>query len=347
MSRPGGRRAVQVLLGLVAVGMLAACSSATSAATPVPAPVPVIEPAVASPGPVSHTSSTTCRDVTASQPPLTSQPAPGRMPRGTWEARIQQRGYLIAGVDQDTYLWGFLDPSTGTFSGMDIAMVQGVARAIFGSVAHHVRYVVVPNDQRAEAVFTGRVDLVAETMTITCARKAGSATDPYPVDFSAVYYTAGQSVLVPDGSPMTARRATWAGRRVCAASGSTSLARLAALRPAVVPVGVANESDCLVLLQQGQVDAISTDNSILVGMAAQDPTLHLLGGTFSEEPYGMAISWSHRDFVAFVNGVLRTERSSGYWAASCVAAHMCAGAGAAGSGLPPAVEPAAQYTGAS
>ncbi len=48
-------------------------------------------------------------------------------------AHIKARGYLIAGVDQNTYLWGYRDPTTGQLSGFDIDMLDQVSQAIFGS----------------------------------------------------------------------------------------------------------------------------------------------------------------------------------------------------------------------
>jgi polar amino acid transport system substrate-binding protein len=61
------------------------------------------------------------------------------------------------------------------------------------------------------------------------------------------------------------------------------------------------------------VDAISTDDTILQGLAAQDPNTKLVGQTFSDEPYGMAISKAHTDFTRFVNGVLAQVRVDGAW----------------------------------
>jgi len=231
------------------------------------------------------------------------------MPAGTEMATIAQRGYLIAGVDQNTLLWGYRNPSTGQLAGFDIDMVDQVAAAIFGSDwPAHIRYVVVPNADRITAVTSGQVDLVAETMTITCAREE-------QVDFSTEYYDASQQVLVPNGSPITTL-AGLADHKVCAAAGSTSLANLAHTVPAARLVAVTNQTDCLVMLQQGQVDAISTDDTILEGLAAQDPNVHLLAGVaLSDEPYGMAMSKGHPDFTRFVNAVLAQERADGTWAA--------------------------------
>jgi len=84
--------------------------------------------------------------------------------------------------------------------------------------------------------------------------------------------------------------------------------------PKLVPV--AYWTDCLVLLQQGDVTAISTDDSLLAGLAAQDPYTKIVGPPLADEPYGLAISKQHPDFVRFVNAVLARLRADGQWAAS-------------------------------
>jgi polar amino acid transport system substrate-binding protein len=223
-----------------------------------------------------------------------------------------KRGYLLAGVSQDTLHWSYRDPSTNGLTGFDVEMLDQIAAAMFGTSAHHITFVVVPNKDRAKAVHDGQVDIVAETMTITCGREH----DPkLPVDFSSVYYAAEQKVLVPTGSKIRTI-ADLAGKRVCASENSTSILRLAYLsvHPAVVPWQVANQSDCLVLLQQGRVDAISTDDTILAGFEAQDPQVTMLGGPpLEHEPYGMAISQTNPALTRFVNAVLARERADGTW----------------------------------
>ena len=83
-----------------------------------------------------------------------------------------------------------------------------------------------------------------------------------------------------------------------------------------IAVQVPYWTDCLVLLQQGDVAAISTDDSILDGLAAQDPWTKLIGPRLTDEPYGLAISKQHPEFVRFVNAVLQQLRTNGQWAAS-------------------------------
>jgi polar amino acid transport system substrate-binding protein len=230
------------------------------------------------------------------------------MPAGSWMAHIQAQGYLQVGVDQNTYLWGYRDPATGELTGFDIDVLRLISQAIFGS-PDDIRPTIVPNADRVAAVQSGEVDVVAETMTINCEREQS-------VDFSTVYYEAGQRILVPVNSAISGPQ-DLGGKRVCATKGSTSLQNLVApSMPAHIQTwAVDNETDCLVLLQQGQVDAVSTDDAILEGLAAQDPNTRIVGPAFTQEPYGLAISKAHPDFTSFVNGVLATARADGAWAA--------------------------------
>jgi polar amino acid transport system substrate-binding protein len=121
-------------------------------------------------------------------------------------------------------------------------------------------------------------------------------------------------VLVPTISP-TKSIDELGGKRVCATTGSTSIDNIKARPSHPIPVPVPDWTDCLVLLQQGKVDAISTDDTILAGLAAQDPYVKVVGDPFTREPYGMAIRKDHPDFVRFVNGVLDQLRADGTWTA--------------------------------
>jgi polar amino acid transport system substrate-binding protein len=297
------------LCAVVASVVLGACGSASSSP---PATVKMVDvlpkgAEIVHPTPPPPTQS--C-NATASLAPPATMPTPGDMPSGSYMAQIQARGYLKVGVAQDTYLWGYRDPVTETLQGFDIDMLQQVAQAIFGSSdQRYIHYVIVPNADRVQAVQSGEVDVVAETMTINCEREKS-------VDFSTVYYQAGQRILVPDNSTITGPQ-DLGGKRVCAPKGSTSLQNLVGSgMPRHIELWAVNDTtDCLVMLQQGQVDAISTDDAILLGLAAQDPNVKVLGGpAFSSEPYGMAISKAHPDFTGFVNGVLAQVRADGTWA---------------------------------
>lgn len=322
-ARFGMRRTPPMLAGVALAALLLSACGTSGTGRPgsdLNGTLPPVMPKGAQAVQVSASSSATDNTCngghpTASLAPLGPLPIPGQMPAGSYMATIAARGYLVAGVDQNTLLWGYRDPKTGDLTGFDIDMVSQISDAIFGdSTPAHLHLVVVPNANRISAVESGAVDVVAETMTITCPREQS-------VDFSTEYYDAGQELLVPKNSGIASER-DLAGKRVCASQGSTSLTNLAnlnqtlGLEPSLQLWEVPNQTDCLVMLQQGQVDAISTDDTILEGLAAQDPQTELVTGVrISDEPYGMAISKQNPDFTRFVNAVLAQERANGTWAA--------------------------------
>ncbi len=144
-------------------------------------------------------------------------------------------------------------------------------------------------------------------MTINCARRE-------LVDFSSVYYDAGQKVLVRADSD-AAGIEDLAGQKVCTSASSTSVENLRALADPPEITEVVDQTDCLRLFQAGDVAAISTDDVILAGFAAQDPNAKIVGARFSDEPYGLAISLDHPEFTQFVNAVLERMRTDGTWKA--------------------------------
>jgi polar amino acid transport system substrate-binding protein len=223
-------------------------------------------------------------------------------------AAIRKRGYLIAGVDQSTYHFGYLNPLDGQIEGFDIDMIRAVAKAIFGDPGK-VQFKAISDAQRIPDILSHRVDIVAHTMTITCDRLA-------QVDFSAVYFEAHQQVLVPGDSTATGGLADLGGQKVCATEGSDSVTTIEDYRTHPRVVQEPFWTDCLLLLQQDQVAAVSTDNSILAGLQAQDPFTKVVGPELTNEPYGLAMSRQQPDLVRFVNAVLAQAEADGGWAAS-------------------------------
>jgi polar amino acid transport system substrate-binding protein len=232
-------------------------------------------------------------------------PSPGAMPPGSPMAAIADRGRLIVGVDQNTQPMGYRNPATRQVEGFDIDIAREIARAIFGD-PDRIQPRVVNANQREAVLQSGEVDLVVRTYSITCARKKS-------VDFSAVYYYANQKILSANGSGLDSPEAL-AGKPVCAVSGTTSLAKLYALNPRPNLFGVATWTDCLLMLQQGQVDAISTDDSVLAGLKIQDHlNMQISDSSLGVEPYGIGVKKDNGDLVKFVNGVLEQMRDDGTW----------------------------------
>jgi polar amino acid transport system substrate-binding protein len=243
---------------------------------------------------------------TASLRPTGPLPAPGHMLTGSWMAHIVKRGYLIAGVDQTTLGFGYREPTTGTIQGFDIDMVDEVAKAIFASAEGHVVLLPVTSSQREAAIYSGRVDIVASLMSMTCDRWTREL-------FSTEYYQGYQAVLVRTDSPIHSLR-DLVGKRVCATHNSTSLQQFP---KGWVRYAVDTRPECLAALQDGTVDAISTDDNILWGFELQDPNTRIVtlprADAIHVEPYGLAVAKSHPELVRFMNAVLEQMRLDGRW----------------------------------
>jgi polar amino acid transport system substrate-binding protein len=225
-------------------------------------------------------------------------------PSGSTIDEIVDRGRLVVGVAQNTYLFGYRDPFTGELSGFDVDIAREIARALLGG-PDRIQFRAITSAERIPALEGNEVDIVVSTMTMNCERWEQIA-------FSTEYYSAGQRVLVAGDSEVQGID-DLGGQRVCAAAGSTSIQNVADAESGPVPVSVPDWTDCLVMLQQGQVDAISTADTILAGLAAQDPNARVVGGQFSEEPYGIGVNASEVDLVRYVNAVLEQLREDGTW----------------------------------
>lgn len=305
MRRTGAGRAGAwgAVVGLVC-WLLAACAASPYAPTPLPSDTPGPTPsATASPSPTATAEPVVCADPLASYAPLSPVPSPGAMPAGSTMAEIAARGRLVVGVSADSLLLGSRNPISGAIEGFDIDMARLVADAIFGD-PERIEYRVITAAQRIPLLQDGSVDVVARNMTITCARWEQIA-------FSAEYYRSGQKVLVPLGSTATSL-ADLAGLRVCAPAGSTSIDNLADF-PDVIPVAARTHTDCLVRFQRGEVDAITGDDTVLAGLAAQDPYAQVVGEAFTAEPYGLGVNAADVDLVRFVNAVLAQAMADGAW----------------------------------
>ena len=288
----------------LAILVTAGCSnSGVYATTQIPTPAAATSSA---PAPSATTPPAACGNPLASFAPTGANPAPGgTMPSGSYMAKIKDRGRLIAGVSSDTLLLGARNPLNGQIEGFDIEMLRAVSKAIFGN-PNKIEFRVITTAQRIPALQTdpdkGGVDIVARAMTMNCPRWQ-------QIDFSTEYYLAGQKVLVAKGSTAKSM-ADLKGKKVCAPVGSTSMDKLKTF-PGLVPVGSDTHTGCLVLFQQGKVDAITGDDTVLAGLAAQDPyAVVVKAPAFTQEPYGLGISKKNPDFVKFVSGAGHTSPGS-------------------------------------
>jgi polar amino acid transport system substrate-binding protein len=288
---------------LTATAVLAGCGRAESVppapslslTPPTPAGMEELAPQLVPP---PENSDEDC-DLTASL-----RPFPDRARANEAVANVRARGRLLVGLDIGSNLFSFRDPITGEITGFDVDIAGEVARDIFGTPSQ-VEYRILSSADRIAALQNNQVDVVVKTMSITCERKE-------LVNFSTVYLVANQRILAPRDSTISQAR-DLAGKRVCAVEGTTSLRRIQEISPSPIIVQVVTWADCLVALQQRQVDAVSTDDSILAGLVAQDPYLHIVGPSMNEEPYGIGINKFNDGLVRFVNGTLDRIRRDGTW----------------------------------
>ena len=292
--RPAGYLCVA---GVLALGSLLLPSGAGTA----PQVTESAGPVAVTPAPTSPA----CTGVRESLRPDGPLPAPGSMPPESTMARIVERGRLIAGVDQGKFLAGYRNPITGGLEGADIDVVRQIATALFGD-PERVQYVVLPIADRAAAIERRQVDLVVNHFTVTCERQQ-------LVEFSTAYMAVSQRLLVPVGSGVREVE-DLAGRRVCTSLGSTTEGVLRGFGLDVLALpGI---PDCVVELQRGRVAAVSSDDVILAGLAAQDPQTEIVGRALDHSRYAVGMHPEERDFVRFVNAVLERARADGSLAAS-------------------------------
>jgi polar amino acid transport system substrate-binding protein len=301
------------LLGAVAlIGTTAACGSSKGAPSSAakPAPGEGIGPGGVPSGGANAPAQPCHSDATAAawQGGL---PAPGgAMPSGSTMAKIQQRGFLVAGIDMSTWLFGYDPNHTNVPQGFDVDIAKEIAKAIFGDAdPDHIKFQVVtladPATGEVAQLDAGNVDVVVRTTTITCARLQN-------VRFSNPYYTAQQKLLMPigaDGQPQKLGLADMKGKKVCATLNSTALGTIGKVAGPAAEYPAANALDCLAYLQQGKVDGVFTDDAILRGMEAQDPKVKITTAAASaadNQPYGIVTAKNPKtaDFTQFVNSVL-------------------------------------------
>ncbi|MFJ7992000.1 transporter substrate-binding domain-containing protein [Peribacillus frigoritolerans] len=217
-------------------------------------------------------------------------------------AQVKEKDKIVFGVKNDTRLFGLKNPSTGEVEGFDIDIAKALAAEILGD-ENKVEFKEVTSKTRMALLNNGDIDAIVATMTITEDRKK-------EVDFTDVYFDAGQSLLVKKGSDIKGIDSL-KGKKVLAVKGSTSSINIREKAPEAQVLEFENYSEAFAALKSGQGDALTTDDSILYGMADEDPSYELVGGTFTEEPYGIAVKKGNSEFVEELNKALKSLKDSG------------------------------------
>jgi glutamate transport system substrate-binding protein len=224
-----------------------------------------------------------------------------QFPADTTMGKIQERGEITIGVKFDVPPFGFKNPQSGEVEGFDVDMGKIIAEEL----GVEPKFVEAISDNRIPFLQKGEVDLILSTMTINQERDL-------EIEFSEPYYIARGRILVPQDSDIKGIE-DLGGKRVCTALGSTYEETISEEAPDADLKLVNLYSECLELLQNGAIDAISTDDVILTGMIIQDDTLKMVGDELTVEPYGAGIKEGDKEFQKFVSDTLEAAQEDGRW----------------------------------
>ena len=229
----------------------------------------------------------------------------------TFMYSIQTKGKIRVGTQEDNPPFSRKDPATNTWQGFDVDFAKEVAKAIFGKDADLtkvIEWVPVTSATRIPVLQENKADVVIKTFTVNEERKK-------QIDFSTTYFFTGQRILVKKDNTDIKSVKDLTGKTVCTQTGSTSEKNITAANKDARPLLLDSYPACLLALQQGQADAVSTDETILFGLVGRDPNTKIVGAYFSNEPYGIGIAKNKTGMDVFLNSLIAAMISDGRWAA--------------------------------
>ena len=232
----------------------------------------------------------------------------GDFAEGTTMAEIAAAGEVTIGTKFDQPGFGLLNPATNEPEGFDVEIARIIAGEL-GIPDEGITWTETVSANREPFIQEGRVDFVVATYTINDERKE-------VVDFAGPYYQAGQDIMVAAGNPLGIEGPDdLAGTTTCSVEGSTPAENIRTNYPDAEITLFDVYSKCAEALKNGQVDSVTTDNVILLGIIAQDPeSFELVDNPFTEEPYGIGVQKGDDDFRSFINDVLEAAYEDGRWA---------------------------------
>ena len=242
----------------------------------------------------------------------TSLEAP-KFDAGTTMASLQSKGKIVVGTKFDQPLFGLKNPLTGDIEGFDVEIAKLMAQGIFGGTledaAKKIEFVETVSRVREPSIIDAKVDVVVATYTINDTRKQ-------VVSFAGPYYVAGQDIMVKKDNTSINSVADLNGKKVCSVQGSTSLTNVQQQAPqADLSITFDTYSKCAEALKDGRVEAVTTDNVILIGLVNDNKAdFKLVGKTFTTEPYGIGLKRNDDAFRSFLNDRIEAIYKNGEWA---------------------------------
>jgi glutamate transport system substrate-binding protein len=227
---------------------------------------------------------------------------------GTSTSTGDQGGESITiGIKYDQPGLGLKEGSN--FTGFDVEVAKYVAKEL-GYTGDQVQFKESPSAQRETLLANGQVNMIFATYSITDERKQ-------KVSFAGPYFIAGQDLLVRSGESDITGPETLDGKKLCSVTGSTSAQKVKDTFAGKVQLQEFDTySKCVEALVGGAIDALTTDNVILAGYAAQPAyqgKLHVVGKPFSEERYGIGIKKGDTALCGKINAALTKMVDDGSW----------------------------------
>jgi glutamate transport system substrate-binding protein len=228
---------------------------------------------------------------------------------GTTMARLKEAGKVRVGTKFDQPLFG-LKNLEGKPEGFDVEIAKLIAGEM-GISADNIEWIETVSANREPFIQQDKVDFVVATYTINDERKQ-------VVDFAGPYYEAGQDIMVAKGNPEgIGGPDDLAGKKVCSVTGSTPAENIRENYPEADLTEFDVYSKCAEALKNGQVQAVTTDNVILLGLISQDEeSFELVGEPFTKEPYGIGLKKGDTEFRNFINDTLQKAYDDGRWLAA-------------------------------
>lgn len=208
------------------------------------------------------------------------------------------------GVKADTKLFGLMDVKDNQIKGFDADIATALTKRVLGKNATS-KFVQVTSQTRIPLLKNGNIDAIIATMTITPEREK-------QVDFTNSYFDAGQSLLVKKGSAIkSVKDLNKSGTKVLGVTGANSVENIKKAAPKAKVLELSDYAQAMTALKSGQGVALTTDNGILYGMASQNPGYEVVGGTFTKEPYGIAVNKGQEPLKKALNKALKEIEADG------------------------------------
>lgn len=216
-------------------------------------------------------------------------------------AEVKKKGVLVAGVKDSLPPFGYIDEKTRTIIGYDIDFINAIGRKL----GVKIELKPVTSASRMPQLQEGNIDIIAATMTKNPERAK-------QIDFSHTYFFTGQKFITKKGSVKSLKDLN--GKKIGTAKGSTSEQNVKKSIPTATVLSFDDYPQAFLALQQGKVQAVTTDEAILAGILAKAPNkaqFEIPNLQISEEPYGLGMRKGDKNFAAFVNKTILEMEKSG------------------------------------